>query len=611
MLTLRNKKAQVTIFVIIAIIIIAAVLLLFVFKKPLNIEMQTDIQKAETSFLDCVSLKAKDAIGIAGMQGGWIKLPDFDPGSQFMPFSNYFSFLGTQIPYWFYVSGNNIQKFQFPPKYEIENQISSWLEQEIQSCKPESQEYQVEFSGDPKVGTTIRNSEVALKISWSMQVKRADKVTIKTEHSLNVKSSFGSLYNDAIKILANENSTTFLENYTLDIINNYAPTTKVELSCTPKIWQKDQVETEIQNALESNIPMIKFNGNYYSLTEKQHNYFVTDLPINNEANLLYSKNWPIKLEVWPSENNILRADPIGTQTGLGILGFCYVAYHFVYDLDFPVLIQVSHNTEILQFPLLVVIDKNVARAASTEESPINTEDICNPKTQTATFITADQDINPVESEIYLSCVDHLCYLGNSTIQEGIAKLETKVPACLNGQIISKSPGYEETNTIISTNQPFTLNLFLNKLYELGINLDLQGNERAIINFESNGKRTTLSYPEQNKIQLAAGIYNISVQLFKEANINLPSQTGEKCVSIPNQGLEGQQTQCFDLSVPSQTLTEVIFGGGSSQIELTEQQLSKSMSMKISPEKFELPTTIEKLGEIYEIVDTAKLQISLS
>ena len=39
------------------------------------------------------------------------------------------------------------------------------------------------------------------------------------------------------------------------------------------------------------------------------------------------------------------AEPVGNQEGMGMLGFCYVAYHFVYDLAYPVLVQVYYEDE--------------------------------------------------------------------------------------------------------------------------------------------------------------------------------------------------------------------------------------------------------------------------
>ena len=94
---------------------------------------------------------------------------------------------------------------------------------------------------------------------------------------------------------------------------------------------------------------------------------------------MYSRNWITRLDAKPSEEGILLAEPVGNQEGLGLIGFCYVPYHFVYDLDFPVLVQIfsTSTNEIFQFPLQTIIRSNKQREAlpTVNENVIET-DIC-------------------------------------------------------------------------------------------------------------------------------------------------------------------------------------------------------------------------------------------
>ena len=48
-----------------------------------------------------------------------------------MPFSSQLNFLGDFIPYWYYVSGNNIQKEQMPSKNDMEEQLEEFIEEKI------------------------------------------------------------------------------------------------------------------------------------------------------------------------------------------------------------------------------------------------------------------------------------------------------------------------------------------------------------------------------------------------------------------------------------------------------------------------------------------------
>jgi len=51
-----------------------------------------------------------------------------------MPFSSQLNFLGNPVPYWYYVSGNNVQKEQVPSKNEMENQLEDFIEEKINKC---------------------------------------------------------------------------------------------------------------------------------------------------------------------------------------------------------------------------------------------------------------------------------------------------------------------------------------------------------------------------------------------------------------------------------------------------------------------------------------------
>src|SRR3989344_4265539 len=93
-----NKIGQITIFIIIAIVIVAGIIIFFVVRNVLEkseIDSNTDI----FDFFDsCIESKTRNAISISGSQGGYIETPEFEPGSTFSPFSSQLDFLGTPIP---------------------------------------------------------------------------------------------------------------------------------------------------------------------------------------------------------------------------------------------------------------------------------------------------------------------------------------------------------------------------------------------------------------------------------------------------------------------------------------------------------------------------------
>ena len=362
-----------------------------------------------------------------------------------------------------------------------------------------------------------------------------------------------------------------------------------------------------------------WGGLVYDVSE-ENKYFEYDVGKNVAENVhfLYSANMPQKFEVWPSDNGIMEADPIGKQEGLGILsaiGFCYVPYHFVYDVSFPVLVQISSKDEIFQFPMLVVIDKSQARNATAVESGEVTFDICEFKTQEVNVFTYDESSKPLEAKLYYKCLDQTCPLGNTKITEGKANINTFVPKCYNGVFIAEADNYSDSIQQISTNEPLgSINLFLKPKHILKIDPGISGDEKAIISFASKDYSTSVYWPEQKEVELVEGDYNITAQLFMDSTLVLPAQSGEQCVKVPAVGIAGilgqTREDCFEMDIPEGTSTSVLFGGGSTEFYADEQELGSASEIALSIPEFSIPSNVNELAEVYGKLDTSKIGVTL-
>jgi len=84
-----NKRGQVTIFIIIAIIIVALFAGYFMFKDKLFQEkIPSDVEPIYTNFLNCLEDQTLTGVDILESQAGYIYLPEFEKGSDYMPFSS-------------------------------------------------------------------------------------------------------------------------------------------------------------------------------------------------------------------------------------------------------------------------------------------------------------------------------------------------------------------------------------------------------------------------------------------------------------------------------------------------------------------------------------------
>ena len=611
-----KKRGQLTIFIIIAIIFIGAVIGFFMFKESfVPKQIPASIEPVYTTFLSCLEENTKVGIDVLESQAGYIELPDFEPGSQYMPFSSQLNFLGNPIPYWYYISGNNIQKEQVPSKNDMEKQLEKFIENEITGCVFDRYyENGFEIShGKPKAKLNIKDNKIEVDLDMKLNISKGEDRAVIENHKITVESKLGKLYDCAKKIYEREQQNLFLENYAVDILRLYAPVDGVELTCSPMIWDVDKVFDELEQAIEANTLSLKLKDGDYSLRNKQDKYFIIDTSVDADVRFINSKNWTNYFEVVPSQESVLIAKPIGNQPGLGILGFCYVPYHFVYNIRYPVLIQIQKGEEIFQFPVAVVVQGNKPRQALVGASAVEIEppELCKYRNTFVEINTYDTKLNPIEANISYECFGVTCEIGKT--EHG--KLSEEFPQCVNGYILARAKGFKDAKYLYSTTESGNVDIILDKLYELDVKLKLDGkdyNKNAIINFISDSSSKTLVYPEYKKVELSEGQYEVQVYLYKNSSIKLEETKHEQCVDIPRSGLGGlfglTKKKCFDIKIPAQIISNALFGGGKENYYILESDLSNSKIIEINAESLPLPKTIEQLQDNYLLFENKGLDV---
>jgi len=606
-----SRRGQITIFIIIGIILVAAVAGFFILKDQLfEPRIPKSIQPIYTDFLSYLEDDVLSGINVLESQAGYIYVPDFEPGSSHMPFSSQLEFLGNPIPYWYYVSENNIQKEQVPSKHEMEQQLAQFIEDKAKDNKFE-EHYENGFEinyGEPKATVKIKGKEVDVRLFMDLEITREeDSVKVK-EHSVNVKSKLGELYDSARKVYDYEQDKLFLEEYAVDILNLYAPVTGVEISCSPKVWVADDVFDDLQEAIEANTLALATKGN--AIDE----YYEIDVSVDEDVRFINSRNWAHSLEV-ANDGNVLIANPVGNQPGLGILGFCYVPYHFVYDLKYPVLVQVSDSDEIFQFPVAVVVQANKAREPLEGASAFDIElpTLCKYKNTPVTVNVENVYGNSVDADVSFECFGTKCNLGRTEL--GVFKGE--VPQCVNGYVLAKSDGYVDGKRLISTISGGSATIMLNKLHGLNVDLDIDGvsyEGEAMISFISDDVSETIVYPEQKTVKLAEGQYDVSVYIYEDSKLKLRATETEQCVKVPSSGIKGvlgfTTEKCFDVDIPEQIISRVLAGGGNQEHYFLDSELASSGTIEINAESLDVPKSLEELQESYILFESNGLDINL-
>ncbi len=627
---LANIKGQVTIFIIVAVLVIALGITIYVLRDKLFIQQPNEeFSEVYTFFDSCIKEKTTEGLRLAGSQSGYVSVPDFKPGSNYAPFSSQLDFLGNPVPYWYYITSNGLVQDQVPSKTQIEKQLEAFLNEELRFCDFSSfigKGIYVENGNNIETDVKILDNNVIVNVGMSLTASKGNSTSRKVLHDVKIDSKFGKFYNLAKEIYEREKTAAFLENYSVDVMYSYAPVTGSELSCSPKIWNAQEVVDDVRNGLSANIGALKIKGDYYDLNKKENKYFVVDeIQTDEQVRFMYNPEWPTRIEVWPADGNLLIAEPVGLQQGMGIIGFCYVPYHFVYDIYYPVMIQIYDNNEIFQFPVAVVVDKSVPRQAITGESASSEDtidEICNYKNTNMDVYTYNSALEPVEADVNFICFNTECNIGKTEIKGKDALLSTAFPQCVNGKVVAKAEGYLPGELIVSTNEPGTANVLMDKLYDINLRLIVNGQEFksrqetdiAVVNFESEKNSFSVVYPNQKTIKLSEGLYNVSVQVFSGSALTIPASSTRQCVKVPAKGIFGMfgktDEQCFNIDIPSQTLSNALSAGGKTSEYILENSLKSADSIDVSVSSLPVPNSLDQLQQNYELYEDAKAHITI-
>jgi len=211
----ENKKGQVTIFIILAIVILAAVGGYFLLRGSFTSSIPSDLRPVYDYYTSCLEQTTNEGIALLGEQGGYIKMPEFESGSSYMPFSSQLNFFGQPVPYWMYVSGNNILKEQVPTKQDMNEELETYIEDRLTNCDFSDFElggYDI-YVDKGSVSVDIDKMKVDVTVNNRITIFKGEQSAIVSSHDVNIKSKLGKFYDMAMEVYDYEKSEMFLEKY--------------------------------------------------------------------------------------------------------------------------------------------------------------------------------------------------------------------------------------------------------------------------------------------------------------------------------------------------------------------------------------------------------------
>lgn len=611
-----NRKGQIAIYVIVAVVVVGLIIAFVAFRGNFGIGgYPKELAPVFDYYHSCLERESKNALEIMGSQGGRIDTGAYVPGSDYAPFGSHLSYLGYGLPYWYSVEGNGLVKENVPTLSGMQTEIANYVSQHVKEDCDFSQFYEQGYYIDLSVSgasAILSKDRLDLNVRGKIIVSKGEETASEDNSKISVNTKIGSYYDFARKIYDNEKANAFLEDYAVDVLRNYVPVDGVDVKCSPTTWKTQDVVNNLYDGLEANFAAIKFKGNYYASTD---DYFVVNQQTDVPVNIVYSRNWPAKLEITPATNELMIAEPVGNQQGLGILGFCYVPYHFVYDLSVPVVVQIYDGSELFQFPVVVVIDNNVKRNALNGSAYDQSEsDICSFRDSNVLVTTNDINLNPIEAHVRYQCFEQTCDLGDTKLRNGKAVLETSLPTCVNGYLVADADNYTESKLLFSSNSENAADLILERTYDLKVNVFVDGKQvdgTAVVHFEGhNGASAVL--PDNPYVSLSEGSYNVSVFVYGNSSVTLPASTKTQCTSVAKGGVfgffGGTKEECFDIEVPASKIDYALRGGGMTSTYILPQELETG-SVNLYVSSLPQPNSLEQLQTNFEIFDSMGVEMS--
>jgi len=551
-----KKRGQVTVFVIVGILVILALLLFFYLKERTtiftpDIVVPQEVAPVKRYVESCVQDIGEKAVIRLGMQSGYVEIPEeiaMNPGA-------YISVGGPiKLPYW-YLNGVDTS----PKLSDIQSQISDYVSKNLKSCLrnfSDFDEFIIEEKGEIKTKTVIAEEEVIITIDYQLVIKNkiGDKITTLSKYTASVPVRLKKIYRLAKGIMESENKGMFLEKTTIDLmaLDPEIPFTDMVFSCKNLEWSKADVEQSVKEMLYYNLPKIRIDKTDYlpflydpvvyrkfqeidiekdpipkdipeDIYEYNH-FFWAPVSENFEdmkAGIRYMKNWGLQLEARPSDEDVMKSNMVeGASEYLSM--FCINMYHFTYDIIYPVEIAIrdekSFNNKgyVFRFAFPVLINHNQGDRSDfgiTKLTTYRDTGFCNELTEEDYVISAknsrtNKDLDNVS--ISFNCIKYQCNLGFIKSEANRYRLKTKLPsACVNGIIIAEKDGYLRAEQQVIENEVLVMmdplksfDFSVVKVDENDEQLGLSSNEKAVIYIKSLNKSHNVfaTYPAEEGME---------------------------------------------------------------------------------------------------------------
>ena len=227
-----DKRGQVALFIIIAIIIAVISILGFIFKDSiLNIQKQETIntqviplliQPINNFILDCVEKLGKDSLVYIGENGGY-----YNQNNSYYLINN---------------------KLTIPPKKIIESSLSSYVNNNMKNCTKDFSNFKKDFKikqGKIETKTTIMDKKVNFKVNYNIEIEKLNQKYNINSFNVDINNNLNKIYNSIVMSL-----------------NNHTNYSMICVSCLSDISDISNLSIEVYNINENEVEYVFIDKEY-------------------------------------------------------------------------------------------------------------------------------------------------------------------------------------------------------------------------------------------------------------------------------------------------------------------------------------------------------------
>ncbi len=509
---MRKKRAQVTIFIIIGIILLLStitVIYLVTREKARPVEeaiiVPEDVKPIHEFITNCLYQTSKRGVSLMGQQAGFAYVPAIIRNTY--EASIHLDKKGAfVVPFWYYEGEDRTPSLTF-----MEKELQRYVYEHLNECLGELEsfkgQYEIEEKEDFLPSITITEEEVIAKMKWPLALTSLGRTTNIEDYIARLDVKLKKAHEIASKVMKYENEATFFENFTINSMSadTEIPTDDMRFECRQRRWHLDDVTKRLQRILYYNLPVVRVeNTNYVPFVAKRKYYERLEddredmweelsegaetltppkytprdaieffkyrieagvNPTDLKASFDYQPGWGMRLSGVPNSGGWLKSNAgRGDRSMIGFL--CINQWHFTYDIIYPIRLTIKDDSAfagegfIFQMAFPVLVNNNVPERKYFGVRQFRTVDFDKP----FCAVTGEQPVDiratgfteasPIETEMdnvtfKYRCMTEECLMGESVADDGYYRLRTTVPtACINPIIVAEKDGYLPAEAVL-------------------------------------------------------------------------------------------------------------------------------------------------------------------